>query len=1006
MLKPAPRYGREVSLIPLSGVQFLDFDLKLEGGRGRGGASQPSWFAEAEVESGGEVRRRLLLLKPTEEGALEDRSTGKLFDFAEAWQISPAKALEPFLDRWTPAPYLRVIRDDGDAVYDEGPKNWARVYVARAPEADQETAPYRVVLAFDTDLEEEAPPAGAGYVQPRRIDVETPRTRFALAASDDALYNFISGLWVDEWLSKPVPPRPPESRRPRPEEPERRFEYLAQYVAFIRLLAGAVEFPRIRLIDTISREEDLSHALMPIDLVIDVGNSRTCGILIEAGHGDKTNLSHSTPLALRDLSRPEIVYDDAFESRIEFSRAFFGDEGASRLSGRVRAFQWPSLARIGPEAARLSIGGSGTEGATGLSSPKRYLWDKRPAESIWRSRRPEVGDAELTSGFLLKFLTESGELIGRAPARPGARPARPQAAAVRPKFSRSSLYMLLMAEILAQALAAINSPARRSRQQNADSPRFLRNIIMTVPPATPRAERRIMKEMVDDAVSLVWRAMGWDREIDGRLRSCHVLRPEVKINIDESTATQLVYLYTEIVEKYRDGPKAFFEILGRSREGGEPSLRVASIDIGGGTSDLAIVTYSLLKGAERTMEAALNFREGFRVAGDDVVSKVLAHHVLPAVEAALTEAGAAAAQEFLRLAVGADRAGMDQPERQFRRRLVVQLLEPAALALLGRMEALGSPMDEALLEQSIGASWRTNAAEAARIAQDFDARAAKAGAQGFSLAEVALRVPIEEINATIHMTLAPALNVFCEAVAKEECDVLLLSGRPSRLPIVLDIVASTLALDPHRIVPMHHYETGAWYPYRDARNRVADPKTTVAVGAMLCVLADAQIEDFTVRTDKLHLGSTVRFIGKMNLRAETIANRDLLFGDLADPRTQEIREARIQLEAQTATLGFRQLPLERWPASPLYVIEVQQSSEPRRPIDDPLQASVAPAAGVPGGAEGQRAEETTLWDELEVAREFEDARGAQPPGWRVSLRLQTMKDAFGYWLDTGVVADY
>ncbi len=81
-------------------------------------------------------------------------------------------------------------------------------------------------------------------------------------------------------------------------------------------------------------------------------------------------------LKLRDLSAPEHVYTEPFESRVEFSQAFFGKDHCSVRSGRHDAFQWPTIARIGGEAGRLAARRKGSEGSTGLSSPKRYLWDE------------------------------------------------------------------------------------------------------------------------------------------------------------------------------------------------------------------------------------------------------------------------------------------------------------------------------------------------------------------------------------------------------------------------------------------------------------------------------------------------------------------------------------------------------------------------------------------------------------------------------------------------------
>ena len=52
--------------------------------------------------------------------------------------------------------------------------------------------------------------------------------------------------------------------------------------------------------------------------------------------------------------------------------------------GRRDAFQWATIARVGKEAARLASRREGNEGSTGLSSPKRYLWDDARYEQGWR----------------------------------------------------------------------------------------------------------------------------------------------------------------------------------------------------------------------------------------------------------------------------------------------------------------------------------------------------------------------------------------------------------------------------------------------------------------------------------------------------------------------------------------------------------------------------------------------------------------------------------------------
>ena len=60
--------------------------------------------------------------------------------------------------------------------------------------------------------------------------------------------------------------------------------------------------------------------------------------------------------------------------------------------------------------------------------------------------------------------------------------------------------------------------------------------------------------------------------------------------------------------------------------------------------------------------------------------------------------------------------------------------------------------------------------------------------------------------------------------------------------------------------------------------------------------------------------------------------------------------------------------------------------------------ALSDAGDDPAGAELAR-------EDFEIA-EFSDAAGTQRSGLKAVLRLQTMKNASGYWLDTGVVSGY
>ena len=73
----------------------------------------------------------------------------------------------------------------------------------------------------------------------------------------------------------------------------------------------------------------------------------------------------------------------------------------------------------------------------------------------------------------------------------------------------------MLSEVLAQALAQINSPAQRLRQSHARVPRHLNSIILTVPPAMPQPERKIFEQRMRQAIGLIWKSMGWHPEDAG-----------------------------------------------------------------------------------------------------------------------------------------------------------------------------------------------------------------------------------------------------------------------------------------------------------------------------------------------------------------------------------------------------------------------------------------------------------------------------------------------------------
>src|SRR3981189_1371479 len=69
-----------------------------------------------------------------------------------------------------------------------------------------------------------------------------------------------------------------------------------------------------------------------------------------------------------------------------------------------------------------------------------------------------------------------------------------------------------------------------------------------------------------------------------------------------------------------------------------------------------------------------------------------------------------------------------------------------------------------------------------RILDYVERAAAEWGAKNFKLADVDVPVDCEQIRGAVEATLGEVFDNIAEAVHHFDCDVVLLSGRPSRLP--------------------------------------------------------------------------------------------------------------------------------------------------------------------------------------------------------------------------------
>ena len=331
----------------------------------------------------------------------------------------------------------------------------------------------RVVIIFDTTVEER--PAGEDRYHALSPQDVSAHGHFMLAHHVRDNSWFLNEAWVDQWLLELYTARNQGKRRGAAwgEEDPYVLKHLASYLTWLDIVRLAVRDVAVQVINP-ARDTPVD-----VDLILDIGNSRTTGILVETPPQCSTDLNQSYVLRLRDLSQPDLNMPTRSRPGWNSWTPPSATIPLSRRSGRqTPAFAWPSAVRIGPEAARLATQAVCAEGTTGMSSPKRYLWDERPWQQTWRYNTSGNTEPMVNRGLFAPPAQSPGHaalLLRRSPVPPQP---FPQEAAARTGV-RVPVHALLADDvhagrILTQTLITINSPATRARGRLPNLPRRLR----------------------------------------------------------------------------------------------------------------------------------------------------------------------------------------------------------------------------------------------------------------------------------------------------------------------------------------------------------------------------------------------------------------------------------------------------------------------------------------------------------------------------------------------------
>lgn len=937
----------------------------------------------------------------------------------------PLDAIE---NRWLPVPMFEKDTLDNSVF---GPTGWCRMKLVPISKI-KNIRRYHVVWAFDTtsvinDL---------SGTRPFFYDGETEKN-YSITNDMALLFNYFSPKpydceWVDEYIASLIHGHKDNTELVSSEGSVSHFRYMAYYITIVSYLQKMGVTPEVVLYNN---EEQVKS----VDMVLDIGNSRTCGVLFEDADFTKVEM-----LQLQDLSEPWKVYKKPFDMRLAFHDCTFGEMD---LPGQ---FEWQSFLRIGDEAIKLIYKSRPADGVaqrtTNYSSPKRYLWDSRQFDGQWDFiSTDDEGEATLNRYINIKGLSEQFDSDGSL--------RKSKNGGIFSSFSRRSLMTFVMIEILQQANCQINSLQFREKHGDINIARKLRNIIVTCPTAMPKEEQVILRQCAEEAYIALLRCKDSNlycqpynpEEWRGQIRiipsvkdlSVSATAPvqqrlKTEWGYDEATCCQLVYLYAEIAQRYQNHCEDFFNLYGHVRkeflEDGyhKKSLTIGSVDIGAGTTDLMICGYLYdEKGVSKLTPKPL-FWDSFYYAGDDILEELVRSVIIEGGDldvgilyegpifnavcsvymdleddvflealnlegkvslANLSEVerreikymhAARETSERIHNFFGKDKALMDYKDRTMRQDFNVQISVPMGLKML---EMLRQNRKSTILRYE---DFFKELQPAEFIIDHFNKHFSISSKGNtivdFNFKKILWRFDAEALSSIVIAKIEPLMKQLAVVLNTYNCDIVLLAGKPMSLCAITDLFLKYYPTSPNRLIRLNDYRVGEWYPFADGLGFFNDQKSLVAVGAMIGYMAsNGGINGFHM--DMTHLKkdmvSTANYMGLYNMVNQKIVEAEL---------TPEQNTATFEVHGFPLFVGCKQLTSQFYQARPLYALDLSKEVD-LHSVSLPLKVSVVRNYSVDK-------------ESLKIVSAV-DAMGKPFSISKLHFGVQSLAGDGSYWLDKG-----
>lgn len=809
---------------------------------------------------------------------------------------------------WLPLPFFK-LSSSGKSIFSS--TNWCRFKLIPVAN-DRNARKYDLLLAFDTRSYYEFESLDELKETPIFVDEYDRICEYAICNDENKLVDYLSSKcnckWVDDYLMlmyhgvKEI-----QNIKQKPQ-----LKYLAEYIFIIRYIQQLGLIPTIELCS--DRVENIST-----NLVVDIGNSRTCAVLFEDNDFTKVEQlelqNFTNPIKDHKLNKQQ----DSFDMRLAFRKA---DLGAEFITGS-KQFIYPSLVRLGDEANELihkaTNENTGHERVTTFSSPKRYLWDSRPQNNEWEFI---TFSGEKSEPIYLKGISEQLNPDGTINID--------GAGGQSTKYPRKTLMTFCFLEILAQANMQINSYEYRHRKGDETTPRRIDRIVVTSPTAMSRKEQAVLRESARNAFLILKRfyEKTSDKSIDESdlLSQMKIIPSPEKLTrnteikewiYDEATCSQFVFLYAEISQRYLNKCKDYVEFYGKKRNDldnyDKKSLTIGSVDIGAGTTDMMIASYKYDDGCRCILTPVPLFWESFYYAGDDMLKEIIRRVVIEGdnsgIQRYLIKQGRTAdVTDLISGFFGKDDALMTKQARQIRSEFNLQVSMPIGLYMLNMLQNNVSGSVEVKYSDVFKTNKPTD-----DVIEYFKKHF------GFDLENVVWEYNMEFMSDIVRNVFGNLAGKISVIIDKYNCDFVILSGRPTSLLPLSNLFVENFAIHPDRLIKLNEYMVGKWYPFHGKDGYFGNSKTIVAVGAMIgdCACNQGGLDGFKLNLNEIasKLMPTTDYFGLLN-------NKTLEFETAFI--TPTISKAIVEVEMLPKRFGCRQKNSSSYPSRPFYTLDINR----------------------------------------------------------------------------------